>query len=75
MDKDIISSRFGYQMEMLGQSTGRLDAARGSVRLDPRKPAQGTFNIRWRVYIKTFPTRIFSPKELPECSPAPKFNA
>jgi predicted transcriptional regulator of viral defense system len=59
MDNHIISSRFGYQLEMLGQSTGGLDAARGSVRLDPRKPAQGTFNTRWRVYINVSHQDLF----------------
>ncbi len=54
-----LSSRLGYLLEMLGQSTGGLDAARGPLRLDPRQPAQGTFNARWRVYINVSQQDLF----------------
>ena len=42
---------------------------------DPGQPFSPTIYGRGGGYISTFPARIFSPKELPECSPAPKFNA
>ncbi len=46
-----LSSRLGYLLELLGQSSDDLQASKGPVKLDPQKPASGVFNRRWQLYI------------------------
>ncbi|MBN1449388.1 MAG: hypothetical protein JW963_00080 [Anaerolineales bacterium] len=46
-----LRSRLGYLLELLGQSIGSLKPAKGPVKLDPQKPARGSFNRRWKLYI------------------------
>jgi len=61
LDNRSLSSRLGCLLEMLGQPAGDLAAARGPLRLDPRRPRSGTFNARWQVYINV-PQQILFPE-------------
>ncbi|MEW6400664.1 MAG: hypothetical protein AB1649_02630, partial [Chloroflexota bacterium] len=59
-----LRSRLGYLLELLGQSIGGLKPAKGPVKLDPQKPARGSFNKRWKLYINIerkdlFPRGVF----------------
>lgn len=58
-----LTSRLGYLLELLGQSTEGLQEPKGPVRLDPQNPDRGTYNARWKLYINTslsdlFPTGV-----------------
>lgn len=54
-----LRSRLGYLLELLGQPTGSLKAAKGPVKLDPQNPARGSFNKRWKLYINIEPQYLF----------------
>jgi predicted transcriptional regulator of viral defense system len=54
-----LRSRLGYLLELLGQPIGSLNPAKGPVKLDPQKPARGSFNKRWKLYINIEPKDLF----------------
>jgi predicted transcriptional regulator of viral defense system len=54
-----LRSRLGYLLELLGQSISSLKPAKGPVKLDPQKPARGSFNKRWKLYINVEPKDLF----------------
>lgn len=54
-----LTSRLGYLLELLGQSTRGLVAAKGPVNLDPQRPREGAFNQRWRLYLNVDQDNLF----------------
>ncbi len=59
-----LSSRLGYLLETLGQSTRGLEASKGPVKLDPQRQLEGPFNRHWQLYINVdqddlFPQGVF----------------
>lgn len=54
-----LCSRLGYLLELLGQPTNGLKAPKGPVKLDPQKPAHGSYNKRWKLYINIEPKDLF----------------
>lgn len=58
-----LTSRLGYLLELLGQSTDGLQEPKGPVRLDPQNPDKGEYNVRWKLYVNIplsdlFPTGV-----------------
>jgi len=56
-----LEARLGYLLEALGQPTNGLTPPAGPVRLEPRRPRQGDYVPRWRLYLNVPREALFPP--------------
>ena len=51
LNNESLEARLGFLLETLNQPTAGLTPPTGPVRLDPRRPRQGEYLSRWRLYL------------------------